>query len=450
MDTSESKRTECEISGSSIKKYYCLQGVELTGRDIGQGSQSSVVEVRHKGLICAAKKYHLSNSSSNHNGNSAIDENEHRTWCYNLCLLLGQLRHPNVVQFLGFYREPETLVPVLVFEHLHISLVKCLDRYGTMPEDTAVSILKDVATALRYLHERSIPITLQQSLSASKVLLASDMTAKLTDVGVNCIAKIGSQILEADRTSPKQCHMSGKMVHFAPDIELKNDIYYFGLLMLHIFTGRNPVVELTEYYRLNHCSISEIDVVQSLLSELYEKHPLFNLIEQSLDITPLARPSIITLQQKISQVSSNYPPIFLNSLEMLQKIRTDKEQQLSMKNEIKKLSPQASEELMQSFEVERLRNLLCKVSAQNMSLRARLDAKITSEILLEADRYDIEIEGVPVDPVKKLRRQENRCISSPIEVSTCNYFLFNRFWYIVGIHISRSVSHSSIVCTLFF
>lgn len=407
-----------------IEKYR-LHDVEHTGRDIGHGSHSSVFEIHYKGLTCAAKKFHIS-SSRNHNNHSgaSVDEKGHSKWCYNLCQLLGQLKHPNLVQFLGFYHEFESVVPVLVFEHLHISLAKCLVSYSTIPENIAVSILKDVATALRYLHGCPMPIILQQTLTASNVLLTSDMTAKLADVGVNC-TEFDFQTTETDSHSTTRCQLSGKRI---PAIKMRDDIYFFGLLMLHVFTGRSPALELTEYYHLNYSlsvseinvalSISEIDVVQNLLSEVYEKHPLLSLVEQSLDIDPLVRPSIITLQQKISQVSSNNPPLFLNSLDMLHKIKRDKEQQLSMKKEIKKLSPQASEEIAQSYEVERLRNMLRKVSTQNMVLQAKLGAG-SSEILLQADRDDTDVESVAVDPRKKrLWKQDNHCISNPIEVST--------------------------------
>ena len=413
MDTCQNDGPDWEaIARHNITKFN-LVGVEPTGKEIGHGSHSTVVEVRYKGLTCAAKRYNISSSSSLFNGRCSLDDEEHCKWCYNLCHLLGQLRHPNVAQFLGFYHDSETVYPLLVFEHLHVSLESCLDRYGVMPEDIALSILKDVATGLRYLHERVMPIIMHQSICASKVMLTRDMSAKLSDVGVCSVADISAKLMQADSNQAV-----GKTVRFAPDIKLKNDIYFFGLLMLHVFTRRNPIVELAESWRLNRAmSITETDIVQTLLSEIREKHPLFSIIERALDSTPLARPSIITLQQNISQVAANYPTPFGNFLEMAQQIRRDREKHMSMQKKIKLLSPQNSQDAGRSTEVERLKSLLSKVSAQKMSLQAKLDAKVNAAYMLDSCGESMEIEDGTSNAPRVLRRQDNHCIRNPIEVS---------------------------------
>ena len=47
-------------------------------------------------------------------------------------LLLSQLRHPNVVQFLGVYFERQMTVPILVMEFLPTNLSSCIDKYGIL------------------------------------------------------------------------------------------------------------------------------------------------------------------------------------------------------------------------------------------------------------------------------------------------------------------------------
>ncbi len=414
----------CQIDGpdwETIARYnitkYNLVGVESTGRQTTQGNLSSVTEMRYKGLTCMAKRYDISKSTSLFSGKCSTDDEEHCKWCYNLCYLLGQLRHPNLVQFLGFYHDAATVYPLVVFEKLHDSLENCLGRYGLMPDNISLSILKDVATALRYLHERVTPIIMHHSLCASKVLLTKDMTAKLSDVGVRCITDIGTQLLQ---TESHQGATNGKTVRFAPDIKLKNDIYFFGLLMLHVFTRRNPIAELTENIKSNRAgSITDADIVQTLMGEVQD-NPLFNILERALDNTPLARPSIITIQQTISQVASNYPMLFGNALEMTQQIRREKDKQMTMHTKIKQLSPQNSQDTSRKGEIERLKGMLHKMSAQKMALQAQLDARVNgAHCTLDSSGECMEVEEDVMNSSasKVLRRQENHWIRNPIEVS---------------------------------
>jgi len=419
MDTCQNDGPDWEaIAKHNITKYN-LVGVEPTGKDIKKGLHSSVVEVRYKGLTCVAKRYKISRSASLFNGKCSLDDTEHTKWCYNLCHMLGQLRHPNIVQFMGFYHDSENVYPLLVFEQLHVSLEDCLNRYGgIMPEDITLSILKDIATAVRYLHERVIPIIMHQTLCASKVMLTKDMTAKLSDVGVHCVADFNTQLLQQGEGSS-----GGKTVRFAPDTKLKNDVHFFGLLMLHVFTRRNPVAELAENMRNNRAgSITDTDIIQTLMGEVRDKHPLYGIIERALDCTPLARPSIITIQQNISQVASRYPTPFGNALEMAQQIRSVKEKQVSMEKKIKQLSPQNSQDSTRCAEIERLKSLLSKISAQKMSLQAKLDAKVHgAHHLLDSSGESMEVgEEEIAQPSRKLRRQDNHWIRNPIEVSLHN------------------------------
>ena len=409
MDTTKSEGTDCkEVLAYSCKEYR-LHDVEFSGRHIGHGAHTSVVEMRYQGLTCAAKKFHFPSSNSNLPSKSMVEveDIEHNKCCYNLCKLLGQLRHPNVVQFLGFYSKHEKSAPFFVFEYLHTSLAKYLEmNVASIPEGIAVSIMKDVATALRYLHGRSMPITLQNSLTASQVLLSINMTAKLANVGVNYI----SEAVTADST--KKPRLLGKVV---ADIKLKNDIYFFGLLVLQLVTRKSPLAELIEYYYLNSsCSIIEVDVVKKLLGEVHDKHPLLGLIKQSLAI-PQARPNIVTVQQTISHISLKYPPLVLNSSRILRKTNTNKEEQLNHENGIEKLLPSQFEETVQFEETKLLKKLLHQVLEEKVLLQDKLNTRFESK-LLENDS-SVEVEAKIVGPGRQLNRQSKSITNDSMDVS---------------------------------
>ena len=74
------------------------------------------------------------------------------------CEQSSRLRHPNIVRFFGIYHPPGARVPSLVMERLHCSLTSLLESNPVVPIGTKISIIKDVALGLRYLHTRNPPI----------------------------------------------------------------------------------------------------------------------------------------------------------------------------------------------------------------------------------------------------------------------------------------------------
>ena len=47
------------------------------------------------------------------------------------CQLLSQIRHPNIVQFLGVHFHDRNQTPILVMEFLPTNLTYCIETYGT-------------------------------------------------------------------------------------------------------------------------------------------------------------------------------------------------------------------------------------------------------------------------------------------------------------------------------
>ena len=69
------------------------------------------------------------------------------------CHLLSLARHPNVVQYLGTYTDPDTRLPVLLMELCDESLTAFLERSpGPLSYHIQVNICHDVTLALVYLY----------------------------------------------------------------------------------------------------------------------------------------------------------------------------------------------------------------------------------------------------------------------------------------------------------
>ena len=155
---------------------YILRDTHETAGEIGRGSYATVIELDYRGLRCVGKKIHKILYEGR--------EDVHLRRFKEECRLLSQLSHPHIVQFLGIYFEDDiNAPPVLVMEFLPMTLAQSLDKYGIMPDEISFSILRDVTLGLRYLHERDVSI-IHRDLSANNVLLTSDMSAKISDLGV--------------------------------------------------------------------------------------------------------------------------------------------------------------------------------------------------------------------------------------------------------------------------
>lgn len=393
-----------------------VQDVEVTSNSLGSGTHADVVEVRYMGLTCVAKSFHF----VQHNNYRHLIA-ECRKQCYQHCRLLGKLRHPNLVQFIGLYEQPSKHpLPVFVYESLHMTLAACIAAHGVLPDSVNYSILKDVAMALRYLHEHAPPIS-HRSLTASKVLLTRDMTAKLSDVGVTSITEVGQHGTGGGtgggggggggRGKPDSRHLPAIVVRCSTEVEVKHDVYAYGMLMVHVVSGKTLLSELRALEYSQSLSISEPDLVEALLGEIRDDHVLLDLIERCLKTDPQARPSAITVLHRMTEICGQHPPLFTNSLEMLRRIKDDAENQLSMTARLKTLSPEASFDCSQS-EVERLRELVSKISAQNVVLQARLGGGRGS-LGPENGEGGEEV----LQQMHKLHRQSNHSITSPLHVS---------------------------------
>ena len=83
----------------SLLSHYTLNNVRVTDRELGRGSYATVVELEYMGLKCAGKKIHnmLLAPPREDAVSYAVGKFEEE------CRILSQVRHPNIVQFLGVY-----------------------------------------------------------------------------------------------------------------------------------------------------------------------------------------------------------------------------------------------------------------------------------------------------------------------------------------------------------
>ena len=248
------------------------------------------------------------------------------------CEQSSRLRHPNIVRFFGIYHPPGARVPSLVMERLHCSLTSLLEDNPAVPTGTNLSIIKDVALGLRYLHTRNPPI-IHRDLSSNNVLLSKGMEGKIGDLGT-------ARLVDPRRQS--RMTQAPGTVHFMPPEALAEDVtnirygkeldvFSFGCVMLHTLShqwptpsqaaiinpdtglatgGRTEVERRSQYFERIDRSRSDvlIPLIESCLSNLPKNRPSIVRVCDQLEGQLVDRESVSTneltvsaLQQEIQQ-----------------------------------------------------------------------------------------------------------------------------------------------------
>ena len=222
------------LEGAPEMQENLLHDVAV-GEEVGAGAFGNVVRLNFCGTLCAGKRLHT------------VLMEEGRTFREKFvdeCRLLKNLRHPHIVQFLGICFLPSSDLPVLVMEFLPYNLHDLLEGHPNFPLPVKLSILKDIARGLLYLHSQVPPIV-HRDLSARNVLLNAALTAKIADFGM-------ARIINPLHLSRQLTTVPGSGVYMPPetfqsesgdsilDYSSKVDIFSFGVVLLFVITHEFP------------------------------------------------------------------------------------------------------------------------------------------------------------------------------------------------------------------
>ena len=159
-------------------------------------------------------------------------------------LVAAKLQHPHIVPVLAAGEMdglPYYTMPFVEGESLRVRLA----RTNALSITDAVGVLRDVAKALAYAHERGI---VHRDIKPDNVLVTGG-SATVTDFGIakaisaSRTAAPGSTLTQVGTSIGTPAYMSPEQAAGDPDTDHRADIYSFGCVAYELLAGRPPFVE---------------------------------------------------------------------------------------------------------------------------------------------------------------------------------------------------------------
>ena len=296
------------------EQVFTFKNVRLLKNEtLGTGSYGSVCKAKCDQLICAAKLLYplvLPQMLATDPGK------EHRQPFRQFDLeyqLLSRVNHPNIVQYLATYRDPETNAPVLLMELMDESLTHFLESSpGDIPYHIQVNLSQDIAQALAFLHANGI---IHRDLSSNNVLLITGSRAKVSDFRMSKFADINATRSATMTTCPgTPAFMSPEALDQPPVYTEKLDTFSFGVILVQISTRQYP--EPTDRFQRIEIPnpqnpsnkikvltpIPEVKRRQAHISLIESAHPLLPIALKCLKDEAVERPSSQQLCQSLDAI----------------------------------------------------------------------------------------------------------------------------------------------------
>ena len=163
---------------------------------------------------------------------------------------IAGLDHPNIVRIIDVFEENDTAYYVMEY-HSGCSLGSVVDKQGAMSEEQALRYIRQVASALKYIHSRRM---MHLDIKPDNILLNSRGEAVLIDFGISKVFEDEIDNVKRPRTStiaayspgfaPKEQYNPKGVTEFSP----ATDIYSLGATLFTLLIGEcpPPAIELDE------------------------------------------------------------------------------------------------------------------------------------------------------------------------------------------------------------
>ncbi|KAG9240832.1 cell division control protein-like protein 15 [Calycina marina] len=151
--------------------------------------------------------------------------------------LLKNLKHDNIVKYLGFVKSSECLSIILEYCE-NGSLHSICKSYGKFPENLVGIYMTQVLHGLQYLHDQGV---IHRDIKGANILTTKDGKVKLADFGVSTSTLAGAD---------KEAQVVGTPYWMAPEIiqlsgaTSASDIWSLGCTVIELLEGKPPYHKL--------------------------------------------------------------------------------------------------------------------------------------------------------------------------------------------------------------
>lgn len=194
---------------------------------------------------------------------------------------IGRVRHKNLVRLLGYCAEGAHRM--LVYEYVNNGNLEQWLHGDVGPRspltwEIRMNIILGTAKGLSYLHEGLEPKVVHRDIKSSNILIDKHWNPKVSDFG---LAKLlGSE------SSYITTRVMGTFGYVAPEyastgmLNERSDVYSFGILIMEVISGRNPV----DYSR----PPEEVNLIEWLKKMVTNRNPE-GVLDPKLPEKPTAR-----------------------------------------------------------------------------------------------------------------------------------------------------------------
>lgn len=214
--------------------------------------------------------------------------------------VISRLHHPNVLQFLGACTarfSPQ----LIVMEYMPNGTLEIANKRLHYPQK--VSIVKDIARGLAYLHNRKPECIIHRDLKPNNILLSTSYKAKIADFGLSCLRTVSNEMYQMTSETGTYRYMAPEVLTHKP-YNAKVDIWSFGVVLFFMFQG-TPHEGLSTKEVINNVGINRHGVtfkvpamsdemknifVKCVLYDPYERIDAMSLVEMCNALTCVEQP----------------------------------------------------------------------------------------------------------------------------------------------------------------
>ena len=269
---------------------------------LGKGTYGIVYRAKCDKLICAAKVLSCQIRDS-----ARFQQEIH---------FLSNIKHPNIIQYLGSCPDKESGSPILIMELMDKNLTSLLEwpalfknNPPSLPLQVQVDIAHDVAQALSYLHNNGV---LHRDLSSNNVLLIGSNRAKVADFGMARLLRTDTPFIMTPCPGTIY-YMPPEALTYPSTYSNKLDVFSFGVLLVQLVTRRPPSpgprmcrVQTTNSSTVPFfCAVPEVHRRSEHLNLVPPLHPFRMIALQCIADTERERPTADELCDALLALKGN-------------------------------------------------------------------------------------------------------------------------------------------------